>query len=164
MLPKSFLPPLSCCQVEKYWLLIDVKHIERAKRALLLPFCFPPALVFTGTPCGSSPGFQSCPVKPSRHRPCCTGQWHCWRRESLLRVPFPCMEGNSKIILSFLCFWTCSTGEVGCKWNSGDYCEAVVKMPFLSELVPVFIGIFFSLANSKSSDKLQEDTENSSKS
>lgn len=37
-------------------------------------------------------------------------------------------------------------------------------MPFLSEFVLVFIGIFFSLANGEGSDKLQEDTENSSKS
>lgn len=37
-------------------------------------------------------------------------------------------------------------------------------MRFLSEFVLVFIRIFFSLANSKGSDKLQEDTENSSKS
>lgn len=37
-------------------------------------------------------------------------------------------------------------------------------MPLLSEFVLVFIGVFFSLANSKGSDKLQEDTEDGSKS
>lgn len=37
-------------------------------------------------------------------------------------------------------------------------------MPVVSEFVLIFIGILFSLANSKGSDKLQEDTEDSSKS
>lgn len=37
-------------------------------------------------------------------------------------------------------------------------------MPVVSEFVLVFIGTSFSLANSKGSDKLQEDTEDCGKS
>lgn len=37
-------------------------------------------------------------------------------------------------------------------------------MPVVSEFEVVLIGIFFSPANSKGSDKLQEDTEDSHKS
>lgn len=56
------------------------------------------------------------------------------------------------------------TGEADHKVNSDGYCKAVTEMLVVSEFFLVFIGIFFSLANSKGGDKLQEDSEDSSKS